>query len=186
MENQYGLAKGKRRIAQRNEQTMFCPKCKKPLVVGYDSDVEVDFCEKCNGIWVDHIDEKQLLNIKPEVFSIDELRRLRKLYKPLESINKSGYVPCPICRELMWRRNWGSYSGVIVDKCGEHGAWYDKGELEKIKEYITLGGIEYEKLKLTETGLSELNVKLMRQVYKLDQRIDSAYKRARLYSLIGF
>ena len=29
MENQYDLVKGKRRIAQRNGQTMFCPKCKK-------------------------------------------------------------------------------------------------------------------------------------------------------------
>ena len=185
MDSQYDLAENKRRIAQRNGQTMFCPKCKKPLVVGYDSDIEVDFCEDCHGIWVDYINEKQLLRIKPEVFSIDDLKRLRKLYKPLDLINESGYVPCPICQELMNRRNWGSYSGVLVDKCRDHGTWYDKGELEKIREYVALGGIEYEKFKLMDKGLSELDVKLMQEVHKLDQRIDSAYRRARLYSIIG-
>ena len=86
----------------------------------------------------------------------------------------------------MQRRNWGSYSGVIVDKCGEHGTWYDDKELAKIREYIALGGIEYEKLKLTESGLSELNLKLTQEVHRLDKSTDSAYRRARLYSIIGF
>ena len=180
MTNEYDVAKPERRIAQRNGQTMLCPKCRKFLVIGYDRDVEVDFCEGCNGIWVDYIHEKQLLNIKPEVFSIDELKRLRKLYKPLEQVHKSGYVPCPICQQLMQRKNWGSYSGVIVDKCGEHGTWYDQGELEKIREYIALGGIEYEKLRLIEGGLNELDLKLRQEVHKLDQRIDSVHRKARL------
>lgn len=175
-----------RKIAQRDKRTLFCPKCKQPLIVAFDRDIEVDTCEKCKGIWVDYVGEKQLLHIKLEVFSIDELKRLRKLYKPLGRIETSGYVPCPVCRELMYRRNWGSYSGVIVDKCSEHGTWYDEGELEKIREYVSLGGIEYEKYKLDEKGLDEVNHKLFQEVYRLDKRIDSAYMRARLYGLMGF
>ena len=176
----------RQRIAQRNGKIMPCPRCKSSLIIGYDRDVEVDHCEKCEGIWVDLIDEKQLLAIKPDVFSIDELRRLRKLYKPLEHTGRSGYVPCPVCNQLMQRKNWGSYSGVIVDQCGKHGVWYDKGELEKVKEYITLGGIEYEKLRMTEERLSELDLKLMQEVHRLDKKIDSSYMRARLYSILGF
>ena len=186
MNDPYDLAEHTPRLAKRNGQSMLCPKCKASLLVGFDHDVEVDFCEQCKGMWADYIEEKQLLNIKPEVFSIDELRRLRKLYKPLEHKGETGYVLCPVCRQLMQKKNWGSYSGVIVDHCGQHGVWYDKGELEKIKEYIALGGVEYEKFRLMEEGFNDQDRNLMREVCKLDQRIESAYGRARFYNLIGF
>jgi len=137
-----------------------------------------------SSIWVDFVNEKQLLRIKPEVFSIDELKRLHKIYKPLGTVDKSGYVPCPICKELMYRNNWGTHSGVIIDECLTHGTWYDDKELEKIREYVTLGGIEYEKFKLTDNGLTDLDGKLMQKVHQLDKRIDSAYMRARMYSIL--
>ena len=69
-----------------------------------------------------------------------------------------------------------------MDKCYEHGTWYDVGELEKIMEFIKLGGVEYEKLKLTESGLSDLTRKLEDEATRLDIRINKAYRRARLYS----
>jgi hypothetical protein len=57
--------------------------------------------------------------------------------------------------------------------------------MEKIREFVALGGIEYEKLRLTESGLSDLELQLMKKVTKLDQKIDSAYGRARLYGMLG-
>jgi len=159
--NLYDLTENKKehagQIAQRNNQTMFCPKCDERLTVGYYRDMEVVYCGLCQGIWVDRFNEKQLLNIKTEIFSIDELRQFRKQYKPWERIDRDGYVPCPICQQLMNRRNWGTYSGVMVDKCSEHGTWYDEGEIEKVKEFIALGGIEYEKFKLVDISLNELD-----------------------------
>ena len=85
----------------------------------------------------------------------------------------------------MLRVNWGHYSGVIVDRCHEHGTWYDEGELDTICEFVALGGAEFEKLRLTEKELNELNSKLIQEILRLDQKVDSAYKRARLYSIIG-
>lgn len=152
MENLYDLTGNRIKIAQHKRHTMFCPKCRKPLAEGYRRDVRVEFCESCQGLWVDPAQEKKLLNITPQVLSVDELKRLRRLYRPSEWLNTSGYVPCPVCRELMWRKNWGSYSGVMVDKCAEHGTWFDKGKIEKVKEYVALGGVEYEKMKLSQGG----------------------------------
>jgi Zn-finger nucleic acid-binding protein len=171
--------------AQREGHTLFCPKCKAPLYIAYAHDIEVDYCAQCKGVWVDPVHEKDLLNMQPEVFTLDELKRLRKLYQPLLKVDKSGYVPCPICKELMTRRNWGSYSGVIVDRCEEHGTWYDAGELEKIREFIKLGGVEYEKYKVTNQALDELDQKLVREVHRLDQQTSSSYRRARFYSILG-
>ena len=36
---------------------------------------------------------------------------------------------CPVCHKLMNRSNYGSGSGVIVDVCGPHGVFFDRGEL---------------------------------------------------------
>jgi len=174
-----------RTVAKRDGRLLVCPKCMEVLFVAFAHDVEVDYCATCKGVWVDPVEEKDILKIKPEVFTIDELKRLRKLYRPLLKVDKSGYVPCPVCKELMWRRNWGTYSGVIVDRCEKHGTWYDSGEMEKIREFVALGGIEWEKYKIAQQGLDDLDVKLAQQVHKLDQRIDSAYRRARFYSILG-
>ena len=69
------------RTAQRNGRDLFCPKCKEALLVALQDETEVDYCRNCKGIWVDYVEEKTLLNMKPEVFTMDELRRLRKHYQ---------------------------------------------------------------------------------------------------------
>lgn len=163
-----------------------CPKCSQTLAVAVEGECEVDVCSSCRGIWVDLVEEKSLLQIKPEVFSIDELRRLRSVYEPLGRIDPVKYVPCPICGDFMSRKTWGSHSGVVVDKCLKHGTWYDADEMEKIREYIAAGGIEFEKLRLTERGLSDVNSKLVTEIGRVDRKIDSAYMRARLFSMAGF
>jgi len=49
------------------------------------------------------------------------------------------YVTCPVCSELMLRRNFGETSGVVVDVCSSHGVWFDRGELGKIMEFCATG-----------------------------------------------
>lgn len=165
--------------------SMNCPKCALPLESGLRDGANVSHCQKCSGIWVDFIEEKQILAIKPETLTLDEIRRLRKLYTPLFKNEPIHYVPCPVCSSLMTRRNWGSHSGIMVDRCENHGTWYDAGEADKVKDFIKLGGIEYEKIRKSEKALSRLESKLTQEVLRLDQRVDSAYRRARLWSLFS-
>jgi len=49
------------------------------------------------------------------------------------------YVACPVCSELMLRRNFGETSGVVIDVCKQHGVWFDRGELGKILEFCASG-----------------------------------------------
>ena len=51
-------------------------------------------------------------------------------------------MPCPICGELMPRRNFRRISGVLIDICRDHGIWLDPGELEQIRCFIANGGTE--------------------------------------------
>jgi len=55
---------------------------------------------------------------------------------------KVAYRKCPICGDLMQRKNFGKRSGVIVDWCGEHGVWLDADELESIATFISRGGLK--------------------------------------------
>jgi len=93
----------------------------------------------------------------PAVFIVDDCKQFSRHYQPMIHQKHSGYVPCPQCSQLMHRRNWGSHLGVIVDVCDEHGSWFDERKIEKIKEFIGLGGIEYEKFRYTQRGLNELH-----------------------------
>jgi Zn-finger nucleic acid-binding protein len=55
---------------------------------------------------------------------------------------RSYYRPCPVCRQLMNRRNYGGNSGVIIDQCREDGFWFDADELARILTWVRAGGVE--------------------------------------------
>lgn len=141
-------------------QTGQCPKCTVPLMPQALEEGNVGHCAACNGVWVSVLEEKEVLQIMPMVFAVEELRRFRLLYKPAQFPRDTRYVPCPDCGQLMNRKVWGSHSGVIVDVCRDHGTWFDDGELEQVREYVKLGGVEYEKLRLIENGLAQLGLKM--------------------------
>jgi len=90
------------------------------------------------------------------VYEIDRQR--------LDEIQKVGrkeeyavtYIKCPVCQKLMNRINFGSQSGVIVDKCRDHGVWLDGGELRQILEWVKAGGDLYHKQKQLELERIEI------------------------------
>jgi Zn-finger nucleic acid-binding protein len=51
-----------------------------------------------------------------------------------------NYIKCPVCSNLMNRVNFGTKSGVIVDRCRDHGVWLDGGELRQLFEWMKAGG----------------------------------------------
>ena len=164
---------------------MFCPKCRVKMKKIKEDSLETDVCPECNGIWIDNSEEKQALKMANEIFTVDELRNLRKLYKPLGRTEKVKYYKCPHCAKLMWRKNYMHHSGIVVDKCKTHGTFFDKGELEKAIEFIKLGGVEYEKLKISEKGLMNLQGKLTREISRVE-RADLLCRKGRWLMLFGF
>ncbi|MFC1708559.1 zf-TFIIB domain-containing protein [Candidatus Omnitrophota bacterium] len=163
-----------------------CPKCEVDMNIIKQGDFETDECPKCGGIWVDSMEEKQALDMKPEVFTVDELHNLRKTYEPLGRIEKVQYFKCPRCVKLMWRKNYMSHSGIVVDKCRDHGTFFDKGELEKAVEFIKKGGVEYQKLRVAEVGISETQSKLTREIGRVERDMYRLHWIGRFLSIIGF
>ena len=101
----------------------------------------IDRCEQCLGIFFDPGELEALLEATVQnTGGIDRAG--------LEAINEKrepnqypiAYIKCPVCQKLMHRVNFGAKSGVIVDRCKEHGVWLDGGELRQLFEWMKLGG----------------------------------------------
>jgi len=52
------------------------------------------------------------------------------------------YRKCPACDGFMQRANFQKRSGVIIDRCHNHGTWLDADELEAIAGFILEGGMD--------------------------------------------
>ena len=158
-------------IALRAGKKLLCPACGAHLTPVLTDGSEVDECTKCKGVWVDFLDENTFLRVHPQAFTIDELLRLRRLYEPYGKLDPVQYRKCPICEDIMYRRNWGGYSGVITDRCEKHGTWLDAGEPEKIRQYVALGGVDYEKLQYHDQQTADVNRNLQVKISNLDNRL---------------
>lgn len=49
------------------------------------------------------------------------------------------YLRCPVCNEVMSRVNFARVSGVILDVCRPHGAWFDAGQLRAVRRFVRGG-----------------------------------------------
>jgi Zn-finger nucleic acid-binding protein len=121
-----------------------CPRCDiglKTLDLKLNGTFLIDRCEQCLGLFFDPGELEALLEVSvSNVFLINRTG--------LDSINLRrqadqhpiAYIKCPVCSQPMHRVNFGTRSGVIVDRCKAHGVWLDGGELRHLMEWMKLGG----------------------------------------------
>lgn len=121
-----------------------CPRCNVPL---QNIDLQlhgkffIERCDRCLGLFFDPGELEALLQATvTHVYTINR--------KQLANINNArrsseygiSYIKCPVCATIMNRVNFGSRSGVIVDRCPDHGLWLDGGELRQLFEWSKAGG----------------------------------------------
>ena len=116
-----------------------CPRCKVDLAQLQIGSIVMSECTRCSGMWSDAATFEKICSEK------DEQAAALAFFQNRQQNSVSGvpinYVPCPQCHQLMNRSNFARSSGVIIDLCKEHGAWFDAGELPKIIEFINHGGL---------------------------------------------
>jgi len=121
-----------------------CPRCNVTLQ-SIDLQLQGKFlierCDQCLGLFFDPGELDALLQATvTHVYTINR--------KQLVNINNAlrnsefgiSYIKCPVCATIMNRVNFGARSGVIVDRCPDHGLWLDGGELRQLFEWSKAGG----------------------------------------------
>jgi Zn-finger nucleic acid-binding protein len=172
------LALINRYTIEKPSSERICPRCHLPLQVidlRLGKKFYIERCERCLGLFFDPCELEALLDkTVTHVYEID-----RQRLDEIQNVKRSseypvGYIDCPVCKKLMNRINFGSRSGVIADKCRNHGLWLDGGELRQILEWVKAGGDLYHKQKQLENAQLELEQeKKNLQFKKIDSNLSA-------------
>jgi Zn-finger nucleic acid-binding protein len=106
-----------------------CPKCDIALILLEFNGVEVDYCPRCEGLWLDHGEIEQLIERTGGV-AVDPLQEFVEAEGRSET-GRSAYL-CPRCdralKEVARRGDDGEE--LRLDRCPRNdGVWFDKYEL---------------------------------------------------------
>jgi Zn-finger nucleic acid-binding protein len=125
--------------------TRACPDCKVGLAVVSSGSILAQRCGRCRGIWLDPASFRRLCD--EETRPPDEETAIARSAGPSRSArggraeDRVRYRACPECDDVMNRSNFGRVSGVVIDVCRPHGAWFDRGELAAIRRFLREGGV---------------------------------------------
>jgi len=110
-----------------------CPICKVPLQSALLSNVEVDYCPKCLGVWFEEDELRWAKDAKDKNLQWLDI----DLWKDEKKFKISyGIRLCPSCRVPLYEIYYGD-SKVIVDVCNLcHGVWLDRAEFKKIISWL--------------------------------------------------
>jgi Zn-finger nucleic acid-binding protein len=108
-----------------------CPKCDVPLFVLHFKDIEVDFCQRCRGLWLD-AGELEALMGQTGAATNDPLLKFQQ---------QAGVQPkgrphlCPRCDAALHeiQVEHAGAPNLTLDKCPRgHGLWFDADELQQL------------------------------------------------------
>jgi Zn-finger nucleic acid-binding protein len=138
-----------------------CPRCKIRLSLLRIGDIKLRECQRCEGVWSDAVTFENICADRESHAMVMQWSGAKK-----NDLQKTAiqYVPCPDCNQLMNRNNFARSSGVIIDICKNHGAWFDAEELPRIVEFIHAGGLERNRQK-EKMQISEDRRDLQQQQY---------------------
>ena len=119
-----------------------CPCCERWMAASEVGGLVVQECPKCHGLWAP---ENVFGSLVDRAIKVARERALNGEAAPPRmdganpATNRVEYRRCPVCDALMGRKNFRKRSGVIVDRCHEHGTWLDANELEQIAGFVLSG-----------------------------------------------
>lgn len=102
-----------------------CPRCRNELTQAQASDVKMCVCDLCGGVWLDNQGTSRII----AALHTDAVRIAKEAAQAaFASAPTEQIINCPICASPMERISAGETS-VIVDRCAQHGTWFDRHEL---------------------------------------------------------
>jgi|GEM_PF-289402 len=108
-----------------------CPRCDAGLFLLHFKDVEVDYCERCRGVWLDAGELETLIKTTGSNANDPFLRLLDQSGAP----SPAAHCLCPRCDSKL---NEFTVNELVLDRCPRgHGLWFDANELQQL---LTLSG----------------------------------------------
>jgi Zn-finger nucleic acid-binding protein len=90
-------------------------------------------CPQCEGCWVA---KGNLVPITTMAYEDLVKSPLQPTLVADKEVALEAPLNCPECGQPMGRKIYCSDSGVLVDRCAQHGTWFDDGELGQSVDYV--------------------------------------------------
>jgi Zn-finger nucleic acid-binding protein len=126
--------------------------------------VELLECDACGGFWLDGavlqglVERARREPPAPPPARLERPPLLDGARKP-----PRAYRSCPRCGTLMRRQNYAQRSGVVLDVCEKHGAWFDLEELDRLLGWVHAGGEAGPKAQVRDAQWQELRRRARRR-----------------------
>lgn len=118
---------------------MKCPNCQEILTTIDYEGVEIETCSSCHGEWLDSDELGKIVRLREVKFD-EETRRAIAEATPITGVKLVDVdrdLTCPKCGGSTDAINYGSDSGIILDRCTDcKGFWLDNEELEKVQQLV--------------------------------------------------
>jgi Zn-finger nucleic acid-binding protein len=136
-------ARGSRELLEETTR-LACPGCRGWMQYVRVGATPMHECSSCASSWIEAKVFSDLCMNREERGATMSLIGARSVDGPPADLPRGAtrYVPCPQCKKIMNRSNFGHRSGVIIDVCKGHGAWFERGELARVLAFIEDGGLE--------------------------------------------
>ncbi len=109
-------------------------------------------CVRCAGLWVSAETFRLLREKAAAAADPAPGPELLKSRAPRPAAQSAGpiYRRCPVCSTMMSRFNYGHVSGILLDRCPQHGMWFDASELDAALGWVRAGGEHLENERLAQ------------------------------------
>ncbi|MDD5746042.1 MAG: zf-TFIIB domain-containing protein [Candidatus Omnitrophica bacterium] len=115
---------------------MKCPQCKGVMQKVKRSDVTVDSCGLCYGIWLDKGELEKIVSYK-NAAPDTAINTLQSLLKQERTLIEKQSLSCPCCDLPMDKVSFNAAEAIIADYCPHcEGLWFDKGELIAVTDTV--------------------------------------------------
>jgi len=126
-----------------NDRFCHCPRCQDPLEQQDWDGTATLTCPNCRGVFfpdnsIENVLNKLRATVDPQDIE-SALQEFRGRFTR-ELPDSVRYKSCPVCETVMMRRNYATVSGVIVDRCNDHGTWVDEAAFAELADFICRGG----------------------------------------------
>ncbi|MHC4410409.1 MAG: hypothetical protein ACYS0F_15575 [Planctomycetota bacterium] len=136
--------RGGKRRRKGPEGVVACIGCELPMEEQDWDGVAVRMCPSCQAMLFPPSALERVLNkLRDSAEHIDYaevVREFRDRHKTQRVAKSIRYKHCPVCDEMMVRRNYANASGIILDVCGDHGHWVDQNAFAELSDWVTRGG----------------------------------------------
>jgi Zn-finger nucleic acid-binding protein len=113
---------------------VICPVCRSQMIDVEYSQIELDYCPKCHGVW---FDAEELGLLLDRMGLADHGLTLDNVLNLPEAVTAEKGRRCPICRRRMKKTTLGDKGGVLIDACIQgDGLWFDGGEVSQLVKQL--------------------------------------------------